>query len=243
MIRIGTSGWGYPHWKKGVFYPEGWKKHELEYYSQHFDTVEINSSFYHLPKPQTFKNWNKLTPKDFVFAVKGSRYITHLLKLDNARAPLETLLKNATLLGGKLGPILWQLPPQMELDFERLERFVKILPKEQRFAFEFRHPSWFKTKVYQLLKEHNRALVVADTPNYPLVKKTTADFAYLRLHGREKLYASNYTPEQLKGWGGLIKRWHTQGKDIFIFFDNDAQGYAPQNALQLKEILGPQLPS
>ena len=234
MLRIGTSGWSYPHWQ-GPFYsldlpPNKW----LEYYCQHFDTVELNNTFYHLPRPATFANWHKRTPENFLFSVKGSRFISHILKLNSAREPLQNLLENARELKEKLGPVLFQLPPNFSGDCERLEKFLKILPKEQRFAFEFRHPSWFGAEVYRLLKKNGSALVISDTPQYPLIFEITADFVYVRLHGHQQLYASKYSAGELEDWATRIKSWLKSGLDVFVYFDNDANAHAVQNAKELK---------
>lgn len=238
MIYIGTSGWSYQHWHNGVFYPSELEKgKELEYYTTKFKTVEINSTFYHLPRETTWKNWVKRTPKDFIFAIKGSRFITHVLKLDNPSDPLENLINGSVQLGPKLGPILFQFPPKFQLEFPRLEKFVGLLPKKRRFTFEFRHQSWFTSKVYELLKKNNLALTIADTPVYPMEEKVTADFIYVRLHGTAKLYASEYTPPQLEEWAKKIKRWLTKELDVYVYFDNDAHGYAPKNASELISLI------
>jgi len=237
MLRIGTSGWSYKHWQ-GLFYPTDLSQEKwLDYYSQHFDTVELNSPFYHLPPKKTFENWYRKTPKDFLFSVKASRFISHILKLNEAREPLQNLLENASGLQEKLGPILFQLPPNFSFDPERLEKFAKVLPTDQRFTFEFRHESWFGDEVYQLLRKNNLALTISDTPKYPLVLETTADFVYVRLHGHEVLYASKYSPKELEEWAERIKDWLADGLDVFVYFDNDANAYAIQNALELKRLL------
>ena len=252
MIYIGTSGWSYKHWKNGVFYPQRWKEHELRYYQKFFNSVELNTSFYHLPKKEAFRNWRKLVPKDFIFSVKASRYLTHILKLSEPREPLENLLENASVLREKLGPIFFQFAPNFAADPEKLAKFAKILrgsPRGSnppfgiraegwtlRFAFEFRHQSWFSPEIYQILKKHNLALIFSDTPKYPYEEEITADFIYLRLHGHKVLYGSKYTKEELRNWTRKIKRWGRK-KDVYCYFDNDAQGFAPQNAIELKEIL------
>jgi len=237
MLRIGTSGWSYKHWK-GLFYPEDLNTNEwLKYYCKHFDTVELNSSFYHLPKLTTFESWYRKTPKNFLFAVKGSRFISHILKLNDAREPLQTLLNNASGLKEKLGPILFQLPPNFSLDLKRLEKFIKILPTDQRFTFEFRHQSWFCEEVYKLLKKNNLALTISDTPKYPLIEKVTADFVYIRLHGHEVLYASRYSKAELSEWARKIRGWLKDNLDIYVYFDNDANANAVRNATELKELL------
>ncbi len=234
MLRIGTSGWSYAHWQ-GLFYPQNLPKEKwLEYYCQYFDTVELNSSFYHLPQKKTFKNWRQRTPKNFLFSIKASRFISHLLKLNGASESLENLLDNALGLKEKLGPILFQFPPNFELDVERLGKFLKILPADKRFTFEFRHESWFCPKVYKMLAKNNLALTISDTPNYPLVFETTADFVYIRLHGHEVLYASKYSQAELSEWTQKIKGWLADGLDVYIYFDNDANAHAVENAKELK---------
>lgn len=236
---IGTSGWFYSHWK-GVFYPQDLPASGfLNYYLTKFRTVEINSSFYHLPKEQTFKNWHQKTPNNFLFSLKASRFISHRKKLKDCLKPWKLFYSRAKLLEKKLGPILFQLAPSFKADKFRLKDFLKILPKNQRFAFEFRHQSWFCQSIFEILRKFKIALVVADTPSYPLVKKITTDFIYLRLHGHEKLYASNYSEASLKKWARLIKKWLKEFdlKAVYIYFDNDAQGFAPQNAASLKKLL------
>jgi uncharacterized protein YecE (DUF72 family) len=240
MLKIGTSGWSYGHWQD-LFYPKDLPSGKwLEFYCQHFDTVELNSSFYHLPKKKTFENWRRRTPLDFLFSVKASRFLTHLLKLNNSREPLKNLLDNASGLGEKLGPILFQLPPNFHLDLERLKKFTQhllALGKGAGFAFEFRHQSWFCDEVYELLQKNNLALTFSDTPNYPLVEKITTDFIYIRLHGHKKLYASKYSTAELQQWTAKIKSWLAAGLDVFVYFDNDSEANAIWNATELKEIL------
>ena len=238
-LYIGTSGWTYPHWQ-GIFYPENLAKRcWLEFYTEHFDTVEINSSFYHLPRKTTFENWHKRTPKNFLFSVKVSRFISHRKYLKDCKEPWLAFYKRAQLLKEKVGPFLIQLPPNWKKDFDRLEDFAKILKEissKERFAFEFRHQSWFDKDIYQLLQNYNMALVLADTPSYPYEEEITAGFVYLRLHGSEKLYASKYSTKQLKNWAKKIKNWRRQRKDIYCYLDNDFQGFAIENAKELLEL-------
>jgi uncharacterized protein YecE (DUF72 family) len=232
-IYIGTSGWSYPSWYD-IFYPPDIASNKLlEYYSKTFKTVEINSSFYHSIQPSVYKNWYNETPKDFIFSIKASRYITHTKKLKDAKESWQTFEKSFQNLKEKIGVILFQLPPNFKKDFERLESFLKILPKKYRYTFEFRNESWFDEEIYSLLKKFNCALCVASTPNYPLVEKITADFVYLRLHGSKILYASEYTIKELKQWAKKIKDWQGQGMDCYIYFDNDYEARAVEDAKEL----------
>ncbi|MBC7288649.1 MAG: DUF72 domain-containing protein [Armatimonadetes bacterium] len=238
QLRIGTSGWAYDHWRNGVFYPpEVRKGRELEYYCQVFDCVEVNSSFYHTPRESALTKWRDATPATFVFAYKASRSITHNRKLVNVEEMVDFVIGRARALGPKLGPILWQFSPRFAANLDRLAAFLALLPKDLRHGFEFRHPSWFCDDVYELLAGHGACLVWADTPEYPLAKVTTADFIYARLHGHEQLYASCYTRRELKSWARDFQRCLDNGFDVYVFFDNDAFGYAPRNALELRQIM------
>ncbi len=235
-VFIGTSGWVYPHWR-GRFYPEnipdgGW----LEFYAKNFSAVELNASFYHLPGEKTFRSWYERTPKDFVFAIKGSRFITHVKRLRDCQEPLANLLQSVSGLEEKLGPIFFQLPPSFESDKERLGDFIRLLPIGKRFAFEFRHPSWFNKEVCALLQKANCALVASDTPDYPYGEIQTANFMYFRLHGHEQLYASSYTRMQLKEYAERMRQYLRRG-DVFVFFDNDANANAVENAKGLAKLV------
>ena len=235
-IRVGTSGYTYGHWR-GVFYPEGLpNKDLLKFYAQSFDTVEINSSFYRLPKATTFLSWYAQTPKGFLFSLKASRFITHIKKLKDSQQPWELFLKRAKNLREKLGPILFQFPPLWKKNLERLERFIQCIPKDLKATVEFRHPSWFSEEIYALLKKQNVALTIADTPEYPMEERLTADFIYLRFHGHRKLYVSNYSEKELQSWARKIRRWRKSGKSVYAYFDNDAFGRAVKNALRLKDL-------
>jgi uncharacterized protein YecE (DUF72 family) len=237
-LYIGTSGFSYSHWEEGVFYPEGLAKNkQLEYYSQYFQTVELNNPFYHLPSAGTFQSWYQRTPENFIFAVKVSRYITHIKKLKDCREPWQRFINNAKQLKEKLGPILFQLPPNWQINLERLEKFLKILPKKYQYSFEFRHQTWFSEEIYQLLKKYNAALCLADSPDWPYQEEITTDFVYLRLHGRDSRYSSKYTDQELKKWAGKIKKWQKSVKEIYVYFNNDAYGYAAENAQALKRLV------
>lgn len=237
-LFIATSGWHYGHWI-GPFYPEEVRRDALfEYYATRFDTVEINNSFYRLPEEKTFVHWRKQTPRGFVFALKASRYITHQKKLKDTEAPLKLFLDRASLLGEKLGPVLFQLPPRWKRNTERLEAFLKALPAGQRFAFEFRDPDWFHEDVYALLREHNAAFCVYDFDFLQSPREVTADFAYIRLHGPDGKYRGQYSDEALADWARFLKSLQGRLKALYCYFDNDEAGYAAQDALRLKELAG-----
>ena len=237
-LYIGTSGFSYQDWKKGVFYPQDLAPAgQLEYYSRHFKTVELNSPFYRLPKAETFANWRQRTPQNFIFAVKASRYLTHIKKLKDPQEPWQRFIDNAKGLKEKLGPILFQLPPNWSADKSRLENFLKILPKKYSCTFEFRDKSWFNKEIYRLLEKYRTALCLADSKKWPFKEEITADFVYLRLHGPGSLYASDYSSQQLKNWAKKIKKWQKQKKDVFVYFNNDFKGYAVKNARTLKSYL------
>ncbi len=243
MILIGTSGYNYPHWWNGVFYPSDLPQRKwLEFYAQYFDTVELNVSFYRLPKKEVFEGWYKRTPKRFSFAVKGSRFITHIKRLKDCREPLSLLLDHASPLKEKLGVLLWQLPPRFKFQKERLEEFCVLLStlprsKRLRHAFEFRDESWFCQEAFRILEEFNFAFCIAHGSGLPFMERVTSNFVYLRLHGGEVLYGSNYSDKELKGWAEKIKDWRDKGKDVFVYFNNDAYGFAIKNALTLKKFV------
>jgi uncharacterized protein YecE (DUF72 family) len=235
-IHIGTSGWIYNHWAE-VFYPRDCPKAKwLEFYATHFRTVELNASFYRLPKPQTFENWRKRTPDDFLWAVKASRYITHIKRLKEPAESLERLYHSVEALEEKLGPILFQLPPSLSFHEEVFGRFCQHLKKDRVHALEVRHPSWEHQKAIDLIREHNLALCVSDAAGrYPYLEENTASFAYIRLHGSQQLYASEYSEAELQAYARKIRDW---AKDTYLYFDNDYHGYAVKNARRMNEILG-----
>ncbi len=243
MIFIGTSGYNYPHWWNEVFYPSHLpQKKWLEYYAEHFDTVELNVTFYRLPSKEVFENWYKRTPKQFLFAVKGSRFITHIKKLKDCREPLSLFFDHASPLREKLGVVLWQLPPRFKFQKERLEEFCVLLStlprsKIHRHAFEFRDETWFCVEAFQILKEFHFTLCIAHGSGLPFMEKITSPFIYLRLHGGEVLYGSNYSDKELKQWAEKIHRWRKKGKTVFIYFNNDAYSFATQNAFTLKKLI------
>jgi len=242
-IYIGTSGYNYKHWANGVFYPKGLPQNKwLEYYSSYFNAVELNVSFYRLPKKEVFQKWRRRTPKEFCFVVKGNRYITHIKRLKDSLAPLKRFFANASGLGRKMALVLWQLPPNATIDTKRLALFCENIRKT-RYAndvghvFEFRHRSWFIEETYGTLKNNNFALCMAHSSRWPLEMQITADYIYLRFHGGEGLYDSDYRERDLRKWVDRVKEWQSSVKDIYAFFNNDAYGYAVKNGLRLKEMV------
>lgn len=240
---MGTSGWLYRHWK-GTFYPKGLKaKDEYPFYSLFFDTVELNNPFYRLPTRETFENWRKNSKDDFLYVVKASRYITHMKKLNDVKEPLDLFLHNCDGLEEKLGPILFQLPPGWELNIERFESFLKILPKGYRFAFEFRNHTWYTKEVYALLKKYNCAFCIYQLAGHLSPIEVTADWVYLRLHGPTKnKYQGSYDFFTLKAWAEKSGEWQKKGKDVYIYFDNDDSGYAAFNAQVIEMMLNKKEP-
>jgi uncharacterized protein YecE (DUF72 family) len=237
LIHIGTSGWHYDHWR-GPFYPEDLApKDFLTFYRQHFHTVEINNSFYRLPSEKTLVDWRESVPSGFIFAVKGSRYITHMKKLKDPGQSVPPLLERLQALGDRLGPILFQLPPRWHFNEERLQTFLEALPRNYRYALEFRDPSWLNQKACRLLSKHGAAFCIYELAGRISPKKVTADFVYIRLHGPGAAYQGRYDRQTLAGWAGAISAWTAQGLTVFAYFDNDEAGYAAQNARELQEML------
>ncbi len=235
-IRIGTSGWSYNHWK-GVFYPESLSKNKwLEFYSKYLDTVEINSTFYRKFKETTYKNWFKRTPENFIFSLKIPKLITHNKRLKETENEIEEFITITKSLKNKLRIYLIQLPPSFKFDYTTLKDFFQLINNyDYKFTIEVRNKTFNNEMFFQLLNDFNIALCISDTANrYPLFMEITANFVYIRLHGSKKLYASKYSKEELEFWAKKILEW---GKDTFIYFDNDFEGHAPQNALELKKIL------
>jgi uncharacterized protein YecE (DUF72 family) len=276
---IGISGWRYAPWR-GEFYPPGLpEREELDYAAERFPTIELNGSFYSLQRPEYYARWYEQVPDDFVFAIKGSRYITHMLRLRNVEKALANFFASGVLkLEHKLGPLLWQLPPTLKLDEERLETFFDLLPRTTkeaaaiarrhdervagraylratkdrplRHALEVRHESFATLELVALLREHDVALVVADTAGrWPFLEDVTSDFVYVRLHGDEKLYESGYTDAALDRWAARIVAWREGRKppserlvaraprlrrrDVYVYFDNDIKVHAPFDAMSL----------
>ena len=277
LARIGTSGWAYPHWRDD-FYPRGLPHRlELAYLAERLATVEINGTFYSLTRPTACEAWRASAPNGFVFAIKGSRFITHMLKLRRFETPLANMLSSGLLrLGAAFGPMLWQLPPQLAFDEERTRRFFEAVPRDIaaaerwarrhdgrttgraalratdgrstriRHAVEVRHSSWLSDRALDTLRALDVALVAADTAGkYPLCLERTAGFAYVRLHGSTTLYASRYGDAELAAWASRVSTWTAAGDDVYVYFDNDARGHAPRDALRLTAAVrarGPGVP-
>jgi uncharacterized protein YecE (DUF72 family) len=238
QVHVGTSGWHYKHWC-GPFYPETLRPDEmLKFYSERLRTVEINNSFYHLPSPDAFRKWRDETPGDFRFAIKASRYITHMKKLKDPEQSLKKFLLHVEELGGKSGPILFQLPPHWKRDALRLKDFLRALPKHWRYAFEFREPSWFHQEIFSLLEQHNAAQCIYDLAGYQSPEEVTARFTYVRLHGPSAYkYAGRYSHALLRSWLHRVEEWFKQGsREVFVYFDNDQAGYAALNALEFQKL-------
>ena len=281
--RVGISGWTYPPWR-GEFYPRGLPQtRELAYASRIFSTIEINGSFYSLQRPESWAHWAAETPDEFVFAIKGGRFITHMRRLRDAETPLANFCASGMLrLGAKLGPLLWQLPPNFRFDAERIAGFLQLLPHDTdqagalarrhdarlagrawinpilpmplRHAMEIRNDSFKTPEFIALLRRHRVALVAADTVEWPLLGDLTADFVYCRLHGSEELYASGYDDAALDRWAARVRAWtrggepddlpriggaaaERRGRDVFVYFDNDAKVRAPFDAQALMRRL------
>jgi uncharacterized protein YecE (DUF72 family) len=237
-IWIGTSGYVYRHWRKGVFYPAGVPvREELAYYASHFPTVELNNPFYRLPTAEMFDRWREITPDDFKFAVKASRYITHVKRLRNVSQEIALFLERAEHLRSKLGPILFQLPPNQQLDLPRLEEFLPLLGPGHRWVLEFRHPSWHSQEVYRLLARHSVALCIPVGGGLHPDRITTADFTYLRMHrGQES--RGGFTEEEWKAWAVQVQALSKAGKEVYVYFNNDWEGFAIRDAFALRRLLG-----
>lgn len=236
-VLIGTSGWHYDSWR-GPFFPKGLPlKSQLQFYASQFQTAELNGVFYRTPTPEAVKTWREQTGRDFVFAWKASKFITHWKRLsENSVNSLELLEHRLSLLGNKVGPVLFQLPPNFKADADRLRTFFKLLPNKRRYSFEFRDPSWYAPKILKLLADQNISLCLSDHHDAPAPWKRTADFVYVRGHGPGGRYKGHYPESTLKEWAKRIRSWKKRGIDVYVYFDNDQKSAAPADALKLRQI-------
>ncbi len=237
-LRIGCSGFNYYDWK-GNFYPEDLPQNKwLDYYSKRFDTVELNVTFYRLPLLKTFDRWYNETPSNFLFSLKGSRLITHIKRLLEPEESLDMFFKRASALKEKIAIVLWQFAPGFKIDLQRLKDFLELLKAYNvRNTFEFRNESWITKEVIDVCKRYNASLCMADWPVFIDELPITSDFVYIRRHGAGGSYATCYSKEELKKDAKRIRNYLRNGKDVFVYFNNDYHGYAPRNALELKEIV------
>jgi uncharacterized protein YecE (DUF72 family) len=234
---IGTSGWHYDDWR-GFFYPVGLPKAKwLGFYAGTFSTLELNNSFYHLPSEAAYKNWYDSSPSDFVFAVKMSRFVTHIKRLKDCDEAVQKFMSRAVILKEKLGPLLYQLPPGLKRDDELLGEFLKKLPRELKHVFEFRNESWFDEAVFEILRKNSAGFCVFDKPDMSTPVLATADFAYVRFHGRDGLYSGEYSDDELSEWAEKIERIDENVQSVFIYFNNDIGGHAIKNALTISKHL------
>lgn len=232
-IYIGTSGWHYDHWI-GPYYSKDLSHQKfLKFYAQDFNSVEINNTFYRLPSKKAIKQWAKTVDKTFHFAVKASRYITHIKRFKDPKAGLKRFFAAIHPLSFQIGVILFQTPPKMEANLERLKSFIDVLPKGYRFAFEFRHPSWYQEEIYTLLKKKKMGFCIHDYDDIASPEIVTASFVYLRLHGPHGDYSGKYPSKVLIKWAKKITGWQNEGKEVFCYFNNDQAAYAVKNAQSL----------
>lgn len=233
--HIGTSGWTYEHWQGNFYPPQLSRACWLDYYAEHFNTVELNASFYRSLGESTFENWYRKTPAGFLWSVKANRFITHIRRLKDNGPSLEKFFLSIAPLREKLGVVLFQLPPSLGFHREEFEAFCKLLPLDIKYTIEARHREWFTDEALSCLQQCGIAWCIADTAGrYPYLEAVTADFIYIRLHGSRALYASQYTEEELTDWADKIKKWN---RETFIYFDNDFMAYAAHNARRLKTLL------
>jgi uncharacterized protein YecE (DUF72 family) len=240
-VRVGCSGWNYAHWRNGVFYPPRLPASRwLDFCAERFDTVEVNSTFYRLPRPDAVAHWVEQTPPGFVFAVKASRYLTHVKRLRDLGPGLDLFLERLEPLvrSPKLGPILWQLPPTFHRDHERLAGALAQLPRGLRHCVELRHESWFVPETYALLREHGVALAIGDRPEVYAFQafELTAPWTLVRFHAGSRGRRGNYSEAELVEWAARLRDW-SRGHEVFAYFNNDWEGFAPRNALRLTELL------
>lgn len=242
-LFIGTSGWNYAHWR-GPFYPRSVPPTEfLRYYQRFFDTVEVNKSFYRLLSDAEVAAWTRSVPPAFVFSVKGSRFLTHMLKLKNPARGLERFFSPIRGFGSRLGPVVFQLPPAWRCDVARFAAFISALPPRRRYAFEFREKSWFNGEIYAILRKRRAALCIYHLAGFESPREITAPFAYVRLHGPGGKYQGSYADADLRQWARWTAARRNEGRDVYIYFDNDDAGYAAADARRLRALTGGRPPS
>jgi uncharacterized protein YecE (DUF72 family) len=236
-MRVGCSGWQYKHWRGNFYADDVPLKRWFEHYATVFDTVEINNSFYRLPEESTFADWAARAPRGFLFAVKASRFLTHMKKLKDPEEPIERFFSRARVLGPHLGPVLYQLPPGWKLDRGRLEHFLQALPTRVRHVIEFREPSWYTDAVFALLERHRVTLCLHDMPGSATGRMRVGPSIYVRFHGASGRYDGSYPDARLADWAEWLDRQRTEGADVYVYFNNDVGGHAPRNALVLRRHL------
>ena len=237
-IYIGTCGWSYEHWKDD-FYKGIAKNNWLRFYAEKFSAIEINSTFYRLQHRKTFRHWRDETPEDFHFSIKANRYLTHNKKLNDPIPSIEIECEHAHALGNKLVAVVWQLPSNFYKNVNRLHEFARALKywPNTRHVMEFRHASWFDQEVSQCLSDYNIAVCISDAVDWPQWDTVTTDLAYVRLHGHTRTYASTYSKSSLMFWAKRANNWFTEDRDVHVYFDNDAEGAAPYDALRLIKLI------
>jgi uncharacterized protein YecE (DUF72 family) len=235
--RVGCSGWQYKHWRGAFYPPELPQSQWFAYYASRFDTVEINNSFYRLPERTTFVSWARRAPMRFEFAVKASRFLTHMKKLKDPREPLQRMFSRMRGLGNRLGPVLYQLPPNFRVDVERLREFIDLLPRDARHVIEFRDPSWYTQDVCDLLDRADVAMCLHDMPGSATGRTRVGPFVYVRFHGADAKYAGTYSKDRLARWAGWLDEQRRAGIDVYAYFNNDVGGHAPRDAVTLRSLL------
>lgn len=246
MLYLGTSGWSYDHWID-LFYPNGLERREwLRFYARHFNTVEINMTFYRFPFPNMMKGWYNKTPTDFLFTLKANRLITHVKKFKNVATLTKRFFSLTTLIKEKLGCILWQLPPSLHFDERNmllLDSFLSNLNKynksDSKNVIEFRHKSWWNKEAYKMLKKHKASFCIVSAPRLPDDFIVTSNVIYVRFHGVSKWYAHDYSKRELNEWAKKIRKTMKRKKirHVYCYFNNDFNAYAVKNCLELKKIL------
>lgn len=237
QVRVGCSGWIYKHWRE-IFYPNGLPQSRwFQFYAEQFDTVEINNSFYRLPGPETFDKWRKQAPKGFCYAVKANRYLTQAKKLKDCEEPLERMMAAVRHLGDRLGPVLYQLPPSLGLNLERLESFLRLVPKDLTNVFEFRNKSWYVPDTYSLLDRYDACFCIHDMPGSASERIAVGTAAYVRFHGGEGKYWGRYSDEKLIGWADWITAQARSRRSVWCYFNNDMFGHALEDAQTLSSMV------